>query len=97
MDRQLCSIIFQSSAYTNLEVKYQWRNTSKLPFIHGMAHQDEMTPEIKVVGYRLRKGTSLKDELSWPREYDQFIVDLLLERPIGYFLWEVKLFKNSTR
>ena len=52
MDRQLCSIIFQSSAYTNREVKYQWKNRTKLPFIHGLAHQDEMTPEIKVVGYR---------------------------------------------
>lgn len=47
-----------------------------------------MTTEIRLLGYRFRKGESLPDEVS-NDVYDQLVLDVFLERPLGYFIWEV--------
>jgi gamma-aminobutyric acid receptor subunit beta len=91
MDRQVCSLVIQSSALPNNELTYKWRgnNSSKLVFLQGLNYQDSMTTEIKLLGYKFREGVkSRPDELSGDT-YDQIVLDLFLERPIGYFLWEV--------
>ena len=88
MDRQVCPIIFQSSAHPNHEITYKWENNSTLKFVQGIKYQDKMLPELTLVGYKLRKDTSLSDQLTGGL-YDQFVVDLILDRPIGYYLWEV--------
>ena len=38
--------------------------------------------------YRFREGTSDADEVSGD-VYDQIVLDVFLERPLGYFMWEV--------
>jgi hypothetical protein len=46
MDRQVCSIVIQSSAHISKELTYFWRygNRSKLSFVQGLDYQDRMTP-----------------------------------------------------
>ena len=88
MDRQVCAIKFQSSAHPNNEVSYKWAENATLKFVQGIDYQDKMIPELKLVGYKLRTNSSLPDQLNGGT-YDQFIVDLMLERPLGYYLWEV--------
>ena len=88
MDRQLCSLVLQSSAHPNNEVTYRWKRNSQLDFVQGIKYQDEMMPDLTLRGYRIRHGKSLPDQLTGGR-YDQVILDLILERPLGYFLWEV--------
>ena len=88
MDRQVCSLIFQSSAHPNNEVKYRWKNQTDLRFVQGIEYQDKMMPGLRLLGYKLGMETSLPDQLT-AGVYDQLIVDLVLERPIGYYLWEV--------
>ncbi len=41
MDRQVCSIIIQSSAHLNTELTYHWKygNKSKLTFVQGLDYQ----------------------------------------------------------
>ena len=89
MDRQVCSLIFQSSAHPNNEVKYRWKNQTDLKFVQGIEYQDKMMPGLRLLGYKLGMETSLPDQLT-AGVYDQLIVDLVLERPLGYYLWEVK-------
>ena len=88
MDRQVCSLIFQSSAHPNNEVKYRWKNQTDLQFVQGIEYQDKMMPGLRLLGYKLGMETSLPDQLT-KGVYDQLIVDLVLERPLGYYLWEV--------
>ena len=88
MDRQVCSLIFQSSAHPNNEVTYKWKNDTHLDFVQVIEYQDKMMPGLKLRGYKLRMALSLTDQLTGGI-YDQFIVDLVLERPLGYYLWEV--------
>ncbi|TRY68905.1 hypothetical protein TCAL_03794 [Tigriopus californicus] len=90
MDRQRCSLIIQSSAHPDNELLYSWSkgNRSKLVFIQGLDYQDRMTPEIRLIGYRFSESLSPIDELT-DHQYSQIIVDVFLERPLGYFLWEV--------
>lgn len=90
MDRQRCSLIIQSSAHPDNELLYSWSkgNRSKLVFIQGLDYQDRMTPEIRLIGYRFSENLSPTDELTG-HHYSQIIVDVFLERPLGYFLWEV--------
>ena len=91
MDRQVCSLIFQSSAHPNNEVRYKWRENMDLDFVQGIDYQNKMTPAFRILGYKLKEGRSLIDQLT-QGVYDQLIVDLILERPLGYYLWEVILF-----
>ena len=91
MDRQVCSLIFQSSAHPNNEVRYKWRENIDLDFVQGIDYQNKMTPAFRILGYKLKEGQSLIDQLT-QGVYDQLIVDLILERPLGYYLWEVTLF-----
>ena len=93
MDRQVCSLIFQSSAHPNNEVRYKWKNNTHLEFVQGIDYQDRMMPGLRLVGYRLRTALSLTDQLNGG-VYDQLIIDLVLERPLGYYLWEVILQVN---
>ncbi len=92
MDRQVCSMVIQSSAHPDNELSYQWRrgaNDSKLAFLQGLNYQDRMTTEIRLLAYRFRDQVKSKpDELSGDT-YDQIVLDLFLERPLGYFMWEV--------
>ena len=88
MDRQICSLKFQSAARPKDQLTYEWKNASSLHFVQGLLYQDRMTPDLRLLGYKLRKSTSLPDMLTG-EEYEQFIVDLYLERPLGFFLWEV--------
>ena len=93
MDRQVCSLVLQSSAHPNYEVTYKWkrmRNNKMAPleFVQGIKYQDEMMPDLVLRGYRIRNGKSLPDQLTGGT-YDQVILDLMLERPLGYYLWEV--------
>ena len=88
MDRQVCPLILQSSAHPNYEVTYKWKRNSTLQFAQGIKYQDEMMPDLVLRGYKLRNATSLPDQLTGGT-YDQVILDLILERPLGYFLWEV--------
>ena len=90
MDRQVCSLIFQSSAHPNNEVRYRWKNKTHLTFVQGIQYQDKMMPGLRLLGYKQRMSLSLTDQLTGG-VYDQFIVDLVLERPLGYYLWEVRL------
>ena len=97
MDRQICSLLFQSSAHPNNEVTYRWKNDTHLDFVQGIEYQDKMLPGLKLRGYKLRMALSEKDQLTGGM-YDQFVVDLVLERPLGYYLWEVqKLLLNGKK
>ena len=93
MDRQICSLVFQSSAHPNNELTYRWKSNSRLEFVQGIHYQDKMLPELRLRGYRLRSASSLTDQLTGGM-YDQFVVDLILERPLGYYLWEVSFDAN---
>ena len=90
MDRQVCSLIFQSSAHPNNEVRYKWKNNTHLDFVQGIEYQHKMTPGLRILGYQLKMGRSLPDQLTHG-VYDQIIIDLALERPLGYYFWEVTL------
>ena len=74
MDRQVCSLVFQSSAHPNDEVKYRWKNETDLQFVQGIEYQDKMMPGLRLLGYKLRMETSLPDQLT-AGVYDQLIVD----------------------
>lgn len=87
MDRQMCQIIFQSSAHPNNELDYVWKDDTKLTFVQGLEAQDKMTPDFKLLGYKLER--SYKIEESTGHNFTQLIVKLYLERPVGYFIWEV--------
>lgn len=87
MDRQMCQIIFQSSAHASDELTYIWLNNPKLTFVQGLEAQDKMTPDFKLLGYKLERLDKV-DELSG-KNFTQLIVKLYLERPVGYFIWEV--------
>ena len=54
MDRQRCDIMFQSSAHNLQEMEYVWKNPSKLTFIQGLEHQDMMTPDLKIIGFKVK-------------------------------------------
>ena len=58
-------------------------------FIQGLKHQAKMIPDFKLLGYKLELIDTL-DELSM-KMYTQFVMKLYLERPIGFFIWEVYL------
>lgn len=88
MDRQVCALIFQSSAHPNNEVTLKWKRNSNLQFVQGIDYQDQMMPSLTLRGYRLRNATSLPDQLTGGT-YDQIVIDLVFERPLGYYLWEV--------
>ena len=45
----------------------------------GLSYQDRMTPAIRLLAFRLRKGLSIPNELTFG-VHDQFILDLFLER-----------------
>ena len=90
MDRQVCSLIFQSSAHPNNEVTLKWKRNSHLDFVQGIEYQDQMMPALTLRGYRMRNDTSLPDQLTGGT-YDQIVIDLVFERPLGYYLWEVCL------
>ena len=47
-----------------------------------------MTTEIRLLGYRFREASSEADEVSGD-VYDRIVLDVFLERPLGYFMWEV--------
>lgn len=64
-----------------------WKNSQKLTFVQGLAYQDKMTPDFQLLGYKLLLDEKL-DEIT-TQNFTQFSVRLYLERPIGYFLWEV--------
>ena len=89
MDRQVCQIIFQSSAHPSNELTYVWKNSTKLTFIQGLKHQTKMIPDFKLLGYKLDL-IDHNDTLSL-KVYRQFVINLYLERPIGFFIWEVYL------
>ena len=54
MDRQHCDLIFQSSAHNLEEIVYEWQNLSKLTFVQGLHHQDKMTPDLKILGFKVK-------------------------------------------
>ena len=88
LDRQMCPIIFQSSAHPSNELNYIVRNKAKLVFVQGLPFQDKMLPGFKLVGYKI----ILKQNVTEPMtnlKFTQLIVQLYLERPLGFFLWEV--------
>ena len=87
MDRQVCQIIFQSSAHPSNELTYIWKNQTKLTFIQGFKHQEKMIPDFRLLGYKLELVDRL-DELSM-KNFTQFVINLYLERPLGFFIWEV--------
>ena len=81
----------QSSAHPNDELTYEWPhgiNDSRLQFLQGLEYQDSMTTEIRLLGYRFREASSEADEVSGD-VYDRIVLDVFLERPLGYFMWEV--------
>lgn len=88
MDRQICSLVFQSSATTDNLMKYMWIENSSLTFVQGLENQDEMTPEIRLLAFKFRYNKSLPVD-STTEVYDQIILDLMIERPFGYFVWAV--------
>jgi hypothetical protein len=88
MDRQMCSLTFQSSAHPKEEVTYVWKNDSYLAFVQGLDYQDRMTPDLRLLGYKLTLVDSRPDELTGS-VYTQFVVQVFLERPLGFFIWEV--------
>ena len=49
----------------------------------------KMIPDFKLLGYKLELIDHL-DTLSM-KVYTQFMINLYLERPIGFFIWEVYL------
>ena len=57
------------------------RSSSKelFSFLTGLSYQDRMTPAIRLLAFRLRKGLSIPNELTFG-VHDQFILDLFLER-----------------
>ena len=112
MDRQMCSLVIQSSAHPLSELRYHWHQVcdhctncdiikpndpllftqgiegSKLAFMQGLEYQDSMTPAIRLVGYRFREMNSTPSSMD-KSVYSQLVLDVFLERPLGYFLWEV--------
>ena len=88
MDRQTCSFFLQSSAHPDNEVSYRWSENASLELLQGIKYQDGMMPDVVLVGYRIRDSKSLPDQLTGGI-FDQVIVDLILERRLEYFLWEV--------
>ena len=96
IDRQVCPLILQSSAHPKNEVGYKWTSynghNASLELVQGIKYQDGMMPDVVLRGYRIRGTNSFPDQLNGGI-YDQVIVDLMLERRLEYFLWEVKLFK----
>ena len=96
MDRQVCSLIFQSSAHPSNEVRYKWKENTHLDFVQGIEYQHKMTPGLRILGYQLKKGRSLPDQLTHG-VYDQLIIDLSLERPLGYYLWEVIFYLSISK
>ena len=88
MDRQTCPIILQSSAHTKEEISYNWKRNARLDFVQGIQYQDEMMPDLTLQGYRIRRSRSLPDQLTGGR-YDQVVLELIMERQLGYYIWEV--------
>ena len=88
MDRQTCSFFLQSSAHPDNEVSYRWSRNASLELLQGIKYQDGMMPDVVLVGYRIRDSKSFPDQLTGGI-FDQVIVDLILERRLEYFLWEV--------
>lgn len=52
MDRQVCQLIFQSSAHSNKEMTYSWQEPQRLTFVQGLEYQEKMIPDFKLIGYR---------------------------------------------
>ena len=90
MDQQTCPIILQSSAHTKEEVTYNWKRNARLEFVQGIRYQDEMMPDLTLQNFRIRRSKSLPDQLTGGR-YDQVVLELIMERQLGYFIWEVWL------
>ena len=90
MDQQTCPIILQSSAHTKEEITYNWKRNARLDFVQGIQYQDEMMPDLTLQGYRIRKSRSLPDQLTGGI-YDQVVLELIMERNLGYYIWEVWL------
>ena len=78
MDRQVCSLVFQSSAHINKELTYKWKygNRSRLPFVQGLDYQDRMTPDMRLLGYRFREAKSVPDEVTH-QAFDQVLFSYL--------------------
>ena len=86
-DRQMCQIIFQSSAHPNDELTYLWKDDTSLTFVQGLDYQDKLIPDFILLGYKL--GLENHTDGLTGHNFTQFSVKLFIERPIGYFIWEV--------
>ena len=103
MDRQHCSLIFQSFSfrknqvhfsnwYTShctdtCKVKYNWRDPNHLKFEHSIEYQDKMMPELRILGYKL----SVAETLSCGLDVSQLVATFYMERPIGHFIFDLYL------
>ena len=75
MDRQMCSLVVQSSAHPNSELTYLWAdgNKTRLTFVQGLKYQDSMTPGIKLLAYRFRRTVG-KGAEDGEADFDQIVV-----------------------
>ena len=105
MDRQHCSLIFQSFSFKKSQVllyiipvfmtffistgqvRYSWKDPSKLTFEHSIEYQDKMMPELHILGYQL----SVLETLSCGLEVSQLRATFYMERPIGHFMFDLYL------
>ena len=88
LDRQMCPIIFQSSAHPSQELNYLLNNRKDLVFVQGLQFQEKMIPDFKIMGYKIDLTENVTDSMTG-HHFTQFTIELYLERPLGFFLWEV--------
>ena len=87
MDRQSCSLIFQSFSFTKDQVVYHWNSPDHIKFEHSVEYQDTMMPELRILGYTLSQEESISCGV--PRS--QLKVTFYMERPIGHFIFDLYL------
>ena len=88
LDRQMCPIIFQSSAHPSQELNYLLNTRKDLVFVQGLRFQEKMIPDFRIMGYKIDLTENVTDAMTG-HHFTQFTIKLYLERPLGFFLWEV--------
>ena len=88
LDRQMCPIIFQSSAHPSQELNYLLNTRKDLVFVQGLRFQEKMIPDFRIMGYQIDLTENVTDAMTG-HHFTQFTIKLYLERPLGFFLWEV--------
>ena len=57
--------------------------------VQDLDYQDRMTPDLRQLAFRFRSDESSNDVLFADGVYKRMVLDLYLDRPVGYYLWEV--------